>query len=59
MFERIVGKCPPDFFSQPTKSSIVNINTKVNTRQREMLNLKAPSPLVEQSIKKGKDLNHK
>ncbi|CAI6355301.1 unnamed protein product [Macrosiphum euphorbiae] len=50
MFDRIVGQCPPDFFSQsfnPTNISYTN----VNTRQREMKKPEPP-PSVEEFIKK-------
>lgn len=48
MFERIVGKCPPDLFTQSSSLSLVN----VNTRQRET---KKPEPQtsVEQYVEKG------
>lgn len=51
MFDRIVGQCPPDFFSQPFNSTNVSY-TNVNTRQREMKKPEPP-PSVEQFIKKG------
>lgn len=51
MFERILGQCPPDFYSQcSTSSSTIN---NVNTRQREMKKPEPPPPSVEQTIKKG------
>lgn len=54
MFDRIVGQCPPDFFSQPS----TNVSyTNVNTRQREMKKPELP-PSVEQFIKKGNIINN-
>lgn len=46
IFERIVGKCTPDFHSQSNVSTC-----NVNSRQRE-IQIFNPLP-VEQSIKKG------
>lgn len=48
MFDRIVGQCPPDFFSQPSTNASY---TNINTRQREMKKPEPP-PSVEQFIKK-------
>jgi len=51
MFDRIVGQCPPDFYSQPLNSTNTS-HTNANTRQREMKKPEPP-PSVEQFIKKG------
>ncbi|XP_026817335.1 G patch domain-containing protein 1 [Rhopalosiphum maidis] len=50
MFDRIVGQCPPDFYSQPLNSTNTSY-TNVNTRQREMKKPEPP-PSVEEFIKK-------
>jgi len=51
MYDRIVGQCPPDFFSQSFNPTNVSY-TNVNTRQREMKKPEPP-PSVEEFIKKG------
>lgn len=51
MFARILGQCPPDFYSQPSKSANA-FSDNVNTRQREMKKPELPTS-NEQLIKKG------
>lgn len=51
MFDRIIGQCPSDSYSQYNNSPNVS-NVNVNTRQREMKVPELCAP-VEEFVKKG------